>query len=75
MGKQFVVDPSPELDHDQFEGRIELFNEDGTPYTGSGSTPVADYVGDADGTDTTTLAASVDAIRDALVNAGLMAAS
>jgi len=37
--------------------------------------PVAAHVADADGTDTTTLAASVDAIRDALVAAGLMAAS
>lgn len=37
--------------------------------------PVADHVADADGTDTTTLAASVDALRDALVQAGLMASA
>lgn len=35
---------------------------------------VAAHVADADGTDTTTLAASVDALRDALIAAGLMAA-
>lgn len=52
-------------------GYATLQNEDGTPFAPLQASP-AEHVGDADDTNEAALAASIDAIRDALVAAGLM---
>lgn len=63
MGKQFVVDSNPQVDHSQYQGRIELFNEDGSAFAGR----VAAHVDPATGT--------VADVVNALIAAGLMASA
>lgn len=66
----FVVVP-PE--GKQPTGYASLVNADGTPWNPGGSFTPAEYVGNADDTSLETVASGIDAIRDALVAAGLMA--